>query len=58
MEEEQIDPNEERWYLELKKAIPYSGFAIGVERLTQWICRLERIEEASAFPRLVNKLYP
>jgi aspartyl/asparaginyl-tRNA synthetase len=31
---------------------------MGVERLTQWICKLEHIKEASAFPRLLGDIYP
>jgi len=56
MEEEKIKPNEQEWYMDLKEicSFPYSGFAMGVERLTQWLCKLEHIKETSAFPRLVN----
>ena len=60
MKDERISPEEQKWYLCLKEesSTPYSGFAMGVERLTQWICKLEQIGEASAFPRLVNDIYP
>lgn len=60
MREEKINPDEQKWYMNLKKmsSIPYLGFAIGVERLTQWICKLEQINEASAFPRLTDNIYP
>jgi len=60
MKEEKIKPNEQKWYMDLKEigCVPYSGFAIGVERLTRWICKLESIEEASAFPRLMDNIYP
>jgi asparaginyl-tRNA synthetase len=60
MKEERIEPSAQEWYLGFKEStsIPYSGFAIGVERLTQWICRLEDIEEASAFPRTAINIYP
>lgn len=36
----------------------YSGFAMGVERLLQWICKLPDIKEVTAFPRTANSLYP
>jgi asparaginyl-tRNA synthetase len=41
-------------YLEiLKKGIkPTAGFGIGLERLTRFICGLERIEQATLFPKL------
>jgi asparaginyl-tRNA synthetase len=37
---------------------PYSAFAIGLERLLQWVCKLADIKEATAFPRLQNEIYP
>lgn len=60
MREEKTEPNEQKWYIDLKKmdCIPYSGFAMGVERLTRWICRLEHINEVSAFPRSTDNIYP
>lgn len=60
MKEERINPDEQKWYMNLRgiSSIPYSGFAMGVERLTQWICKLEQIKEASAFPRSTDNLYP
>jgi asparaginyl-tRNA synthetase len=58
MKEEQIGSTEQEWYMQLKEEIPYSGFAIGLERLIQWICKLEHIKEASAFPRLLGDIYP
>ncbi len=35
-----------------------SGFAMGVERVLQWICKFPDIREVTAFPRTVNSLYP
>ena len=60
MEEEKIDPEDQRWFMGLKRygAIPHSGFVIGLERLIQWICKLEHIREATAFPRLSDSVYP
>ena len=60
MEEEKIDPEDQRWFMSLKRygAIPHSGFVIGLERLIQWICKLEHIREATAFPRLSDSVYP
>jgi asparaginyl-tRNA synthetase len=34
---------------------PSAGFGIGIERLTRYICGLERIEEASLFPKIPGK---
>jgi asparaginyl-tRNA synthetase len=36
----------------------YSAFAIGIERLTQWICKISNIKEATAFPRTKDSFYP
>ena len=48
------------WYLDLRRygAVPHSGFGIGIERTVAWICGLEHVREAIAFPRLINRLYP
>jgi asparaginyl-tRNA synthetase len=48
------------WYLELRRfgSVPHSGFGLGVERTTAWICGIEHIREASPFPRLLNRMYP
>jgi asparaginyl-tRNA synthetase len=59
MTEENTGQPEIKWYLSfMQKATPHSGFAIGLERLIQWICKLEDIKEATAFPRTHDELYP
>jgi asparaginyl-tRNA synthetase len=60
MAEEKIDPADQKWYINFmqREAFPHSGFAIGLERLIQWICKLAHIKEATAFPRLYNSIYP
>jgi len=60
MKEEKVDLSLQKWYIDLKRvgSVPYSGFSMGVERLTQWICKLEHIKEAVAFPRVPNNIYP
>jgi asparaginyl-tRNA synthetase len=60
MAEEKIEPGDQQWYLCLMQhgPIPQSGFAIGLERLIQWICKLVHIRDASAFPRLSDDIYP
>ena len=44
-------------YLDIaKKGLPSSaGFGIGIERLTRYICGLDKIEEASLFPKIPGK---
>jgi asparaginyl-tRNA synthetase len=60
MAEENIDPEDQKWYISLVQygSVPHSGFMIGLERLIQWICKLEHVKEASAFPRLSDNIYP
>jgi asparaginyl-tRNA synthetase len=60
IKEEKLDPKAYEWYLELRKygTVPHSGFGLGVERLVAWICKLEHIRDAIAFPRLINRIYP
>jgi len=60
MAEEKIELGDQQWYLSLMKygIVPQSGFAMGLERVIQWICKLVHIRDASAFPRLSNDIYP
>ena len=39
-------------------APPHSGWSIGLERLTQVICRLDNVKEATMFPRDRERLTP
>ncbi|MBI4453759.1 hypothetical protein HY636_03895 [Candidatus Woesearchaeota archaeon] len=36
----------------------YSKFSIGVERLVRWICGLDTIKDAIAFPRTIERYKP
>jgi asparaginyl-tRNA synthetase len=60
MADEKIEPGDQQWYLSLMQygPVPHSGFVVGLERLIQWICKLENIREASSFPRLFDSIYP
>ncbi len=48
------------WYLDLRKygSVPHSGFGLGLERTLSWICGLEHLREAAAFPRLIHRIKP
>jgi len=48
------------WYLDLRKygSVPSSGFGLGIERTVSWICGLEHLREAAAFPRMIHRLKP
>lgn len=60
LKEMKIDTADRRWYLSLRRFgfAPQSGFALGVERLLRWVCKLENIKEATAFPRTYSQIYP
>ena len=54
-------PNEPfQWYLDLRKygTVPHSGFGMGIERVVAWICKLDHLREAIAFPRMLYRIYP
>ncbi len=48
------------WYLDLRKygSVPHAGFGLGLERTLSWICGLEHLREAAAFPRMITRIYP
>ncbi len=48
------------WYLDLRRygTFPHSGFGMGIERCTAWICGIEHIREAIPFPRMLYRLKP
>jgi asparaginyl-tRNA synthetase len=49
--------SEFKTYLECaRKGLPKSaGFGIGIERLTRFICGLEKIEDTTLFPKVPGK---
>ncbi|MFH1364103.1 MAG: asparagine--tRNA ligase [Candidatus Aenigmatarchaeota archaeon] len=48
------------WYFDIRRygSVPHSGFGLGVERIVMWICKLDHIRDTTAFPRVLNRLYP
>ena len=58
--EEGLDSKAYGWYLDLRKfgCVPHSGFGLGLERCVSWVCKLDHIRDATAFPRLINRVYP
>ena len=60
MKEENLNPEDYKWYIDLRRygSVPHSGFGLGVERTLAWICKLDHIRDAIAFPRLINRVYP
>ena len=48
------------WYLDLRRygSVPHSGFGMGIERCTAWMCGIEHIRETIPFPRMLYRLKP
>ncbi|MDP9728169.1 asparagine--tRNA ligase [Alicyclobacillus tolerans] len=59
-EEHQLPKEDYDWYLDLRRygSVVHSGFGIGLERTVAWICGLEHVREAAAFPRMLYRLKP
>ena len=49
-----------QWYLDLRRygSVPHAGYGLGVERMVRWICGLENIKDAIAFPRTMARYKP
>jgi asparaginyl-tRNA synthetase len=58
--EHQLPEAAYQWYLDLRRygSVPHSGFGMGVERTVAWICGIEHIREAIAYPRTIKRVYP
>ena len=54
------DPKDYEWYLDTRRFgnVQHAGFGMGMERLIQWICKLEHIRDAVAFPRTPARFSP
>jgi asparaginyl-tRNA synthetase len=53
MDELGLNPDDYWWYLDLRRfgSVPHSGYGLGFERLVTYVCGIENIREAIAFPR-------
>jgi len=49
-----------KFYLDTRRygSVPHSGFGLGVERVVMWLCGLDNIKDAIAFPRTPERDYP
>lgn len=58
--ENNLNPEDYKWYIDLRRygSVPHAGFGLGVERTVAWVCKLNHIRDAIAFPRLINRIYP
>ncbi len=48
------------WYIDLRKfgSVPHGGFGMGIERAVSWICGLDHLREAIAYPRMLYRTRP
>jgi len=48
------------FYLDTRRygSVPHGGYGMGVERVISWICGLDTIKDAIAFPRTMTRLNP
>ena len=60
LEEHRLPREAFEWYLDLRRygSVPHSGFGIGVERTTAWICGIEHVRECIPFPRTLYRMNP
>ena len=60
MKEAELSYSDRKWFMSFMQSNsePYSIFAMGVERILQWICKLSDIKDATAFPRMLDHIYP
>ena len=54
------DPKPYDWYLDSRRygAVQHAGFGMGMERLIQWMCKLDHIRDAVPFPRTPSRFAP
>ncbi|MEK6945336.1 MAG: asparagine--tRNA ligase [Nanoarchaeota archaeon] len=54
------DPANYEFYLDTRRygSVPHGGFGMGTERVISWICGLETIKDAIAFPRTMTRWKP
>lgn len=48
------------WFFDTRRygAVQHAGFGMGVERLIQWLCKIEHIKDTIPFPRTMNRFSP
>ena len=54
------DPSKYEFYLDTRRygSVPHAGYGCGVERVISWICGLDNIKDAIAFPRTMLRYIP
>ena len=53
-------PEDYEFYFDTRRygSVPHGGFGMGVERVISWICGLDNIKDAIAFPRTMKRISP
>lgn len=53
MKELDLNLDDYWWYLDLRRfgSVPHAGYGLGFERLVTYVCGIENIRDAIAFPR-------
>ncbi|MGA2130584.1 MAG: asparagine--tRNA ligase [Candidatus Pacearchaeota archaeon] len=54
------NPEKYEFYFDTRRygSVPHGGYGMGVERVISWICGLETIKDAIAFPRTMTRYSP
>lgn len=60
IKEHDLDESVFDWYLDLRKygSTPSTGFGMGIERCTTWLCGIQHVRETIPFPRMLNRIRP
>ncbi len=60
IDKHKLPKNAYDWYVDLRRygSVPHSGFGLGVERTVAWICGINHLREAVAYPRVLGRLTP
>ncbi|MBI5000571.1 MAG: asparagine--tRNA ligase [Euryarchaeota archaeon] len=60
LERDGENPENYQFYIDLRLygSVPHSGYGLGVERVIGWICGLDNIKDAIAFPRTGTRFTP
>jgi asparaginyl-tRNA synthetase len=60
LEEHKLPREAFDWYLDLRKfgTVPHGGFGMGIERTVSWMCGLDHLREAIAYPRMLYRTRP
>ena len=60
LKEQGEDPEKYEFYFDTRRygSVPHGGYGLGVERVISWLCHLDTIKDAIAFPRTMTRYAP